>query len=89
MTRDEILAALDRERERQHAKWDGWHLWGRGDCSSGGVPVVVKAGVLAEEAGEVMKAVLTAGPHKASTDPDVRTETIQTLAVAWAMLEAM
>lgn len=51
--------------------------------------MVVKAAVLAEDAGEVVKAVLNAGPGPARIDPDVRTKTIQTLAVAWAILEAM
>ena len=91
MTRDEILAAVEAERKRQHEKWGDEHLWGFGDCSypDDCVPIIVKAGVLVEEAGEVMKAVLTAGPAEAPSDPDVRAETIQTLAVAWAILEAM
>lgn len=89
MTRDEILAAVEAERKRQHEKWYLTHQWGRGDCSSDDVPMVVKAAVLAEEAGEVVKAVLNTGPGPARDDPAVRTETIQTLAVAWAILEAM
>lgn len=84
----EITAALNAERARQSHLWDrGPHEWGRGDCSSPDVPMLVKAAVLAEEAGEVVQAVLTAGPDKATTDPDVRREVVQTLAVAWAILE--
>jgi NTP pyrophosphatase (non-canonical NTP hydrolase) len=49
----------------------------------------VKALVLAEEAGEVVKAVLNSGPDYAARSHEVRRETIQTLAVAWAILEAM
>lgn len=89
MTHEEIMSALHEERWRQNAKWVRAHAWGQGDCSSDAVPMVVKAAVLAEEAGEVVKAVLTAGPEKAKTDADVRTETIQTLAVAYAILEGM
>lgn len=89
MTRAEILTALDSERTRQGSKWGGPHEWGRGDCSSPDVPMIVKAAVLAEEAGEVVKAVLDAGAVKATLDPDVRREVIQTLAVAYAILEAM
>jgi hypothetical protein len=89
VTREEILAAVAVERDRQGRKWHGMHDWGRGDCSSSDVPMIVKAGVLAEEAGEVMQAVLNAGPRKAVTDSAIRIETVQTLAVAWAMLEAM
>jgi len=51
--------------------------------------MVVKAAVLAEEAGEVVKAVLNAGPHDAAKDAEVRREVTQTLAVAWAILEGM
>jgi hypothetical protein len=89
MTHDEIMAAVDLERGRQHAKWNEEHFWGRGDCSTDTVPMVVKAAVLAEEAGEVVKAVLTAGPEESKYDADVRTEVVQTLAVAYAILEGM
>jgi hypothetical protein len=89
MTRDDILEALEEERLMQHGKWFGRHDWGRGDCSSPDVPMLVKAGVLCEESGEVMQAVLNAGPDKAVTDDKVLTEVVQTLAVAWAILEAM
>ncbi len=89
MTHDEIMAVVDLERGRQHVKWDREHFWGRGDCSTRTVPMVVKAAVLAEEAGEVVKAVLNAGPEEARHDVDVRTEVIQTLAVAYAILEGM
>lgn len=89
MTGDEIWQAVKAERARQSDKWGGDHLWGYGDCSSEGVSMIVKAGVLVEEAGEVMKAVLNAGWDAARSDCDVKTETIQTLAVAWAILESL
>lgn len=89
MRHDQIMEAMKDERARQEEKWAAPHAWGMGDCSSHEVPMVVKAAVLAEEAGEVVKAVLTAGPRSARDDNDVRTEVIQTLAVAWAILEAM
>lgn len=89
MTHDEIMKALTAERRRQDEKWHGLHDWGRGDCSSVEVPMIVKAAVLAEEAGEVVKAVLNAGPTYSKSDVDVKGEVIQTLAVAYAILEAM
>jgi hypothetical protein len=90
VTHDEIWQAVKAERTRQAEKWNREHAWGYGDCSRRSVPMLVKAAVLAEEAGEVVKAVLNAGPHSPfDPDPDVKAETIQTLAVAWAMLEAM
>jgi hypothetical protein len=89
VTHDEIMAELHEERLRQQQKWARPHQWGQGDCSSVHVPMVVKAAVLAEEAGEVVKAVLTAGPELSETDVDVRIEAIQTLAVAFAILEGM
>lgn len=89
MTRDEILALIEVERANQCQMWDGPgpHLWGAGDCSSPDVPMIVKAAVLGEEAGEVLQAVLSAGPSKALSDAAVRREVVQTLAVAWAILE--
>lgn len=89
MTHDEIMTAVHEERWRQNAKWGRAHAWGQGDCSSDNVPMIVKAAVLAEEAGEVVKAVLNAGPEFSKRDVDVRGEVIQTMAVAYAMLEAM
>ncbi len=89
MTHDEIMTAVRAERDRQRAKWADVHTWGAGDCSSPDVPMVVKAAVLAEEAGEVVKAVLNAGPARAWSDHDVIAETVQTLAVAFAILEGM
>lgn len=89
MTDDEIRAAMIAERDRQREKWAGLHDWGRGDCSSPYVPTMVKAAVLVEEAGEVMQAVLDAGPGRARADDAVRTEVVQVLAVAHAILEGM
>lgn len=83
----EITKALSDERKRQRHIWNQDHDWGHGDCSSPDVPMLVKAAVLAEEAGEVVQAVLNAGPDAARTDPDVKREVIQTLAVAYAILE--
>jgi hypothetical protein len=89
VTREEILTALDDERRRQAVQWNRTHDWGSGDCSSPDVPMIVKAAVLGEEAGEVLQAVLDAGPDRARIDQHVRRETVQTLAVAYAILQAM
>jgi hypothetical protein len=83
-----IVEAVDAERVRQRVKWSGAHPWGSGDCSSPGVPMPVKALVLAEECGEVVKAVLDAAEW-AAYDRAVRTELIQVAAVAVAILESM
>lgn len=83
MTREQVFALIDAERGRQAAKWRGPHFWGVGDCSSGGVDVVVKMAVLTEECGEVARAVLDAKPD------DLRTELIQVAAVATAWLEGL
>jgi hypothetical protein len=99
MTTDEILDALADERERQAFKWSRMHEWGYGDCSgfllSERLEVIsgastgeqysnlTKAAVLAEEAGEVVKAALNVD------EANFRTEVIQTLAVAWAILEGI
>jgi hypothetical protein len=83
VNRGEIFLAITAERSRQAVKWDGEHAWGHGDCSSDGVPVAVKVAVLAEEFGEVSRAVL---------DRDggaLRTELIQVAAVAVAWLEGL
>ena len=83
MIRSDIYAAIDVERARQFAKWDGPHDWGHGDCSSPAVADIVKTAVLSEECGEVARAVL-------DTDIDqLRTELIQVAAVAVAWLEAL
>ena len=79
--RDSIRIAIDTERRRQRAKWGGDHDWGMGDCSSRAVSRPVKAAVLAEECGEVARAVL---------DKDqvaLVTELIQVAAVAIAWIE--
>ena len=89
MTRLEILNAILDERYEQKISWNQDHLWGFGDCSSPDVAMIVKAGVLTEEVGEVMQAVLDAGPEKSTQDPAVRRELIQVAAVAWAILEGM
>ncbi len=105
MNRREILGAVEEERMRQRAKWNREHDWGFGDCSSPagalgpfirdvGPPCegyaqakqysnLIKASVLAEEAGEVVKAALDVD------EGAFRAEVIQTLAVAWAILEGI
>ena len=83
MNRSDIYAAIDAERERQADKWGGPHNWGSGDCSSFDVDDSTKVMVLAEECGEVARAVL-------DFDVDAtRTELIQVAAVAVAWLEAL
>lgn len=98
MNRAQILAAVDVERERQRVKWSRQHEWGYGDCSCRlgfmfiGAKVatteiqfsnLIKGAVLAEEAGEVVKAALDVD------EIEFRAEVIQTLAVAWAILEGI
>lgn len=83
MTREDIYAAIDRERLCQAAKWDQEHAWGYGDCSSGDVPVTVKVAVLAEEFGEVSRAVLD------KNSAGLRAELVQVAAVAVAWLEGL
>ena len=81
MTRAEVYALIDIERARQQSKWDGPHPWGSGDCSSPHVDQSVKAAVLAEEVGEVARAVLDINPA------NLRSELVQVAAVAVAWLE--
>jgi hypothetical protein len=82
MNRAEIYAQIDLERLRQAAKWNREHEWGYGDCSSVKVPEPVKAAVLAEECGEVARAMLDGGAG-------LKTELIQVAAVAVAWLEGL
>ena len=83
MTREQIYAAINAERTRQSKKWDKPHNWGRGDCSSHEVSPIVKSAVLAEECGEVAKAVL-------ELDSDaLKQELVQVAAVAVAWLESL
>lgn len=81
--RDEIVAMIDAERARQSEKWGGPHDWGMGDCSSDDVDAIVKAAVLAEECGEVARAVLD------SDDGALTDELVQVAAVAVAWLESL
>jgi hypothetical protein len=78
---DAIWGAVRLERERQHAKWQGQHPWGAGDCSSSDVLVTTKVAVLTEECGEVSRAVLERDPEQ------TQRELIQVAAVAVAWLE--
>lgn len=74
MTREAIFATITAERARQQAKWGGKHDWGHGDCSGSGVLLTVKLAVLAEEFGEVARAVLERDPvaFGAGDDPGCR-----------------
>lgn len=83
MNRQAIYALIDAERERQAAQWSGSHVWGNGDCSSDGILPIVKAGVLAEECGEVARAVLD------HDTPHLAKELVQVAAVAVAWLESL
>ena len=77
-----MFALVDAERERQRTKWMRPHDWGYGDCSCEQVPAPVKAAVLAEECGEVARAVLDKDPAH------LQAELVQVAAVAVAWLEA-
>lgn len=81
MNREDALAAIRAERDRQEGLWAAPHNWGQGDCSSPAVPLMVKVAVLAEECGEVARAALDGKPDQ------MRTELVQLAAVAVAMLE--
>lgn len=83
MKRADIYAAIDGERLLQSEKWSGPHKWGEGDCSSTRVDLTVKAAVLAEECGEVSRAVLDADFS------GLREELVQVAAVAVAWLESL
>lgn len=83
MNRGEVLAAIDVERDRQHAKWGGQHQWGRGDCAGDGFPEALKAAILMEEVGEVTRALLE-GDRDGLAD-----ELVQVAAVAVAWREAL
>jgi NTP pyrophosphatase (non-canonical NTP hydrolase) len=84
MTRDEVFALIEQERRRQAEQWNQHdHQWGFGDCSSGQVDQTVKAAVLAEECGEVARAVLEVDMR------GLRDELVQVAAVAVAWLEGM
>lgn len=82
--RTRIFALIDAERDRQGVRWAGAHEWGVGDCSSADVADVVKAAVLAEECGEVARAVLDRSPTEALVE-----ELTQVAAVAVAWMEAL
>lgn len=83
MKRADIHDAIDDERDRQHTLWAEDHNWGNGDCSSTHVAITTKVTVLAEEFGEVARAVLE------DDHTGLRTELIQLAAVAVAILEGM
>jgi len=81
VNREDALAAIRAERDRQAALWAAPHAHGQGDCSSAKVPLMVKVAVLAEECGEVARAALDGDPSA------LRTELVQVAAVALAILE--
>jgi hypothetical protein len=83
MTPAEIRSAVTAERDRQRTIWGGPHDWGSGDCSSPDVRPEVKVAVLAEECGEVARAVLD------HDDEALRRELIQVAAVCAAWLELL
>ena len=103
MTRVDIYAAINAERERQHAKWNRIHDWGFGDCSSDLVEDPVKAAVLSEEVGEASKefvelALMSLMAYRSGMFSQAvldrkrdtaRDEVIQVAAVAVAILEGM
>jgi hypothetical protein len=81
--RTDLWTAIRAERRRQLLRWAEPHEWGVGDCSSSDVSEPVKVAVLAEECGEVARAVL---------DRDcaaLKRELVQVAAVAVAWLEAL
>ena len=83
MTGEEILTAIQDERDRQSQLWNREHGWGYGDCSSINLPAITKCAVLNEECGEVARAVL-------DRDNDaLRRELVQVAAVAVAWLESL
>lgn len=83
MKRQDIYALVDAERERQIIKWGPPHDWGQGDCSSPYVAAPTKVAVLAEECGEVARAVLDGDMN------DLTAELVQVAAVAVAWLEGI
>lgn len=82
-TRKAIYRDIDDERERQRMTWGHAHDWGRGDCASPDVDMMVKVAVLTEEVGEVARAVLDKDPA------NLRDELVQVAAVAIAILEGI
>jgi hypothetical protein len=81
VTRDDAIAAIRAERDRQSSLWAEPHDWGQGDCSSAKVPLMVKVAVLGEEFGEVARGALEADIA------GMCVELVQLAAVAVAMLE--
>jgi NTP pyrophosphatase (non-canonical NTP hydrolase) len=81
LTRPDVFALVDAERERQRERWDGNHDWGTGDCASPNVDPSTKLVVLVEEVGEVARALLDRDPH------ELQRELVQVAAVAVAWIE--
>lgn len=103
MTREEALAAVSAERDRQAELWAEPHAHGQGDCSSADVPLFVKLAVVSEELGETAGAVIDAlflaalagrcgEVARAALDgkaDEMRDELVQVAAVAVAILEGL
>lgn len=77
-----MFALINAERDRQETKWGGRHDWGSGSCAAPNLAATVKAAVLAEEAGEVARAVLD------QDEAGLRRELVQVAAVCVAWLES-
>lgn len=86
MNRARIYQMIDFERDRQEVKWNRPHRWGHGSCASTAVPDPVKAMVLTEKVGEVMRAVLDG---EDAAEYELRDELVQVAAVCIAWLEAL
>ena len=83
INRAHVWQLITEERERQQTLWDHPHEWGTGDCSNPDLPDTLKLVILAEEGGEVARAVLERNPNQ------LRDELVQVAAVAVAWLESL
>lgn len=77
-----VALVLD-ERTRQERLWGGAHRWGNGSCASEDLSPLVKLAVLAEETGEVARAVFEVD------EESLRDELVQVAAVTLAWLESL
>lgn len=83
MKRADVFGLIESERACQLVKWGGVHAWGAGDCSGEGISPELKMVVLAEEVGEVARAVFERDGQ------NLRDELVQVAAVAVAWLESL
>lgn len=86
MNRDAIFRAILAERVEQERRWSGDHAWGKGSCASLEVEPIVKVAVLAEECGEVARAVLDGD---GAQSVDLHDELVQVAAVCVGWLESL